>query len=73
MQAYVRHKTVALGVPVKPTLYPAPEVQDILIHSLKQEEAPKARIIHDLSKDFFARRLESLQTTSRHRLMKIGR
>lgn len=58
IQAYVRHKTVALGVPVKPTLYPAPEVQDILIHSLKQEEAPKARIIHDLSKDFFARRLE---------------
>lgn len=58
MQAYVRHKTVALGVPIKPTIFAAPEVQDIIMHTLPQEESPSARLLHDLSKDFFSRRLE---------------
>ena len=58
MQHYVRHKMVALGVPIKPTIFSAPEVQDIIMHKLKQEDPPNAAVLHDLSSDFFSRRLE---------------
>ena len=58
MQYYVRHKMVALGVPIKPSVFTAPEVEDIVIHSLKMEESPDHKIIHELSKDFLSRYLE---------------
>ena len=59
MQNYVRHKMVALGIPITPTLFSAPEVQEVVIHSLPQEEPPSAKALHDLATDFFSRRIES--------------
>ena len=60
IQKYVRHKTVAFGIPTRPTVFAAPEVQDIIMHSMKQEAEPPAKVIQELSQHFFMRRIEDM-------------
>ena len=50
---------VALGIPITPTIFSAPEVEGIVVHSLPQEEAPSANALHELATDFFSRRIEA--------------